>query len=150
MSTCGREYIQCNSDKLSPITTGIYRYVKRNEKRIGVVPRTLKEAREATELFTRLRTEVPLKQEEFPEILELFKVLDKYQIEIADKTRILVSNLQPVWETYLKNLGEAGEMLDNTKEEFKQNLLLQAEKFRGIMKEFLADFMLKLPTSSQM
>uniref|UniRef100_A0A1I8MW68 Dynein axonemal heavy chain 2 n=1 Tax=Musca domestica TaxID=7370 RepID=A0A1I8MW68_MUSDO len=127
----------------------VYRYVKRNEKRISVVPRTLKEAREATELFNRLRTEAPLKQDEFPEILELFKVLDKYQIDIVENTRLLVVNLQPTWETYLKKLGEAGEMLDNTKEEFKANLLQQADKFRAIMKEFLADFMLKLPTSSQ-
>ncbi|XP_013098623.2 dynein axonemal heavy chain 2 [Stomoxys calcitrans] len=127
----------------------IYRYVKRNEKRICVVPRTLKEAREATELFNRLKDEVPLKQDEFPETLNLFKILDKYEISIAENTRVLVLNLQTTWESYLKKLGEAGDMLDNTKEEFKQNLLLQAEKFRSIMKEFLAEFMLKLPTSSQ-
>lgn len=128
---------------------GVYRYVRRNEKRIAIVPRTLREAREATELFHRLRIEAPLKQKEFPDILDLFKVLDKYQIEIPDSTKLLLFNLQMTWENYLKKLGEAGEMLDNTKEEFKKNLLIQAEKFRNIMKEFFADFMLKLPTSSQ-
>ncbi|KAM7351793.1 dynein heavy chain 2, axonemal kl-2 isoform 2-T2 [Cochliomyia hominivorax] len=127
----------------------VYRYVKRNEKRMAVVPRTLREAREATLLFNRLNEEVPVKQAEFPSILDLFKVLDKYQIEISNNNRLLVLNLQPTWENYIKKLGDAGDMLDNTKEEFKQNLLSQAEKFRNVMKEFLADFMIKLPTSAQ-
>ncbi|XP_023298158.2 dynein axonemal heavy chain 2 [Lucilia cuprina] len=127
----------------------VYRYVKRNEKRIAVVPRTLKEAREATILFNRLTQEVPVKQAEFPDIFDLFKVLDKYQIEISDSIKVLVLNLSSTWENYLKKLGEAGDMLDNTKEDFKQNLLTQAEKFRNIIKEFLADFMVKLPTSAQ-
>ena len=123
--------------------------MKRNERRVAVVPRTLKEAREATQLFDRLISEVPAKQNEFPAIYDLFKVLDKYQIEISDSVKILIQNLQQTWENYLKKLADAGEMLDNTKEDFKQGLLLQAEKFRNVIKEFLADFMIKLPTSSQ-
>lgn len=116
---------------------------------MAVVPRTLREAREATLLFNRLLEEVPVKQAEFPAILDLFKVLDKYQIEISHNIRLLIMNLQPTWENYLKKLAEAGDMLDNTKEEFKESLLLQAEKFRNVIKEFLADFMIKLPTSAQ-
>lgn len=116
---------------------------------MAIVPRTLKEAREATQLFNRLSQEAPNKQEEFSIIFDLFKILEKYQIEISDSTKLLILNLPKTWENYLKKLAEAGDMLDNTKEEFKQNLLLQAEKFRNVIKEFLADFMIKLPTSSQ-
>lgn len=131
------------------VNAGVYRYIKRNEKRIAVVPRTLKEAREATLLFNRLSEEVGVKQEEFPDIYELFRVLDKYQIDVSSSIKTLIDNLETTWENYLRKLSEAHNMLDNTKEDFKQNLLTQAEKFRNTMKEFLADFMAKLPTSSQ-
>lgn len=123
--------------------------MKRNEKRMAIVPRTLKEAREATQLFMRLVKEAPEMQNEFPATLDLFKVLDKYQIDIADSTKLLVVNLQQAWESYLMKLADAEEMLGNTKEEMKRNLLEQAEKFRNVMKEFLADFLVKLPTSSK-
>lgn len=115
---------------------------------MAVVPRTLKEAREANQLLTVLHNEVSIKEDEFPIIFNLFKVLDKYQIEISNSTKFLVANLQQTWENYLKQLGEAGEMLDNTNEDFKQNLLIHAEKFRNVVKDFLVDFMVKLPTSS--
>ncbi|KAL9923028.1 dynein heavy chain 2, axonemal kl-2 [Glossina fuscipes fuscipes] len=127
----------------------VYRYMRRNEQRICIMPRNLKEAKEASSLLNRLMEEVPIQQGEFPSILELFEVLDKYQVEVAHPARNLLNNLTPAWENYLKKLGDADEMLFSTKEEFKKNLQKQAEKFRNVMNHFYSDFMLKLPTSSQ-
>lgn len=123
--------------------------MRRNEQRICIIPRNLKEAKEASNLLNRLMEEVPVQQGEFPSILELFGVLDKYQVEVAHSVRNLLNNLKPAWENYLKKLGDADEMLFNTKEEFKNNLQQQAEKFRNVMNHFYSDFMIKLPTSSQ-
>lgn len=127
----------------------VYRYIRRNEQRISSVPRTLKEAREATNLVNRLMADVPIKEGEFPSILDLFKVLHKFQIEVHHSTRSLLNNLNSAWEAYIKKLGDADEILFSSKEEFKKNLQQQAERFRNVMKHFHADFIMKLPTSSQ-
>lgn len=113
------------------------------------MPRNLKEAREATELYEFLFNDAPRKQAEFPAMLSLFKLLDFYLVEIPDATRKLVANLEAEWDAYLKILLHSSDMLEMTREEFKKTLLRQAEKFKTVMKEFLADFMLKLPTSAQ-
>ncbi|XP_004521647.2 dynein heavy chain 2, axonemal [Ceratitis capitata] len=128
---------------------GVYRYIRKNGERIQIVPRNLKEAREATELYEFLFNDAPRKQAEFPAMLSLFKLLDFYLVEIPDATRKLVTNLEAEWDAYLKILLHSSDMLEMTREEFKKTLLRQAEKFKTVMKEFLADFMLKLPTSAQ-
>ncbi|XP_030382586.1 dynein heavy chain 2, axonemal, partial [Scaptodrosophila lebanonensis] len=127
---------------------GIYRYIRHNERKIMMVPRTLKESLIAKEFFERKIIEAPIKHATFPPMLELFAVLDKYQVEISDETTEQVAGLEAAWQHYLKKLAEADEMLENNREEFKKTLLQQAEKFKMILKEFLFDFYLKLPTAS--
>ncbi|XP_026846886.1 dynein heavy chain 2, axonemal [Drosophila persimilis] len=126
----------------------IYRYMRRNERKLTMVPRTLKESLAAKEFFEKLIEDVPIRQATFPPMLELFAVLDKYQVDILDEIRQNVLGLNNAWQHYLKKLAEADEMLDNNREEFKKILLQQAEKFKIILKEFLDDFYLKLPTAA--
>ncbi|XP_041451656.1 dynein heavy chain 2, axonemal-like [Drosophila obscura] len=126
----------------------IYRYMRRNERKLILVPRTLKESLASKEFFEQLIEDVPIRQATFPPMLELFGVLDKYQVDILDEIRQKVLGLNNAWQHYLKKLAEADEMLDNNREEFKKILLQQAEKFKIILKEFLDDFYLKLPTSA--
>lgn len=128
----------------------IYRYMRKNERKVMMVPRTLKESLSAKELFERLIHEVPLKQSTFPPMLDLFAVLDKYQVDIPEEIRQKVLGLETAWQHYLKKLGEADEILDNNREEFKKILIQQAEKFKIILKEFLEDFFMKLPTAASM
>ncbi|EDV98693.1 GH22471 [Drosophila grimshawi] len=129
---------------------GIYRYMRCNSKKIMITPRTLQESLAAKAYFERLMEEAPLKQASFPKVLDLFALLDKYQVDIPDEIRQQVESLQVAWMDYLRKLGEADEMLDNNRDEFKKILLHQAEKFKIILKEFLEDFYLKLPTAANM
>lgn len=121
-----------------------------NIEKISVIPRTLNEIKNSTKMFERLVKEIPEKAAEFPPILELFKVLDNYQIEFPSNTRTLVMNLDPEWQNYIKKLLEADEMLGNTKEEFIAALLGQAEKFKNAIKTLLEEFFYKVPTTSNM
>lgn len=86
----------------------------------------------------------------FPLIDQLVRVQNKYQIEMAASMRGMVTNLRPTWDNYLRKLNEAEEMLFISKEEFKTNLMKQADRFKVIVKGFLDDFLVKLPTSSDM
>lgn len=122
--------------------------MKRNGTRVLMVPRTIKESKDAVAFYERLVSEVPKKQAEFPSILDLFKVLDKYLVDVAPEIRDLVLRLDVEWQTYLKKLMEAEEMLEIARDDFKKNLLQQADKFKTVIKELLADFMLKIPTSA--
>lgn len=122
----------------------------KNVLRILKVPRTIEEIIRANELYARLVAEVPIRQNEFPGLYNLFKVLDKYQIEIAPEIRKMVFDLDTEWENYLKKLMEAEELLDYTREDFKKNLTGQGDKFRTLIKEFFQDFVLKLPSSASM
>lgn len=127
---------------------GIYRYMRRNAQKIMMMPRTLKESLAAKEYFEQLIKDVPLKQSTFPGILDLFILIDKYQVEIPDDIRKQIDGLQLAWQEYLRKLGEADEMLDNNRDEFKKILLHQAEKFKMILIEFLNEFFIKLPTAA--
>lgn len=124
--------------------------MQRNGQKIMMMPRTLKEALAAKEFFEHLTQEAPLKQATFPGIFDLFFLLEKYQVDIPDEIRQQVEGLEAAWADYIRKLGEADEMLDNNRDEFKKILLNQAEKFKLIIKEFLDDFFLKLPTAANM
>lgn len=124
--------------------------MNKNEERIKDPPRTLKEAREATLLHSRLTSEVPIMEAKFPLIEELARVQSKYQIDMSPNIRSMVSNLRPAWEAYIRKLNEAEEMLFISKEEFKASLMKQADRFKNVVKSFLDDFMVKMPTSSEM
>lgn len=124
--------------------------MKKNEERVKIPPRNLKEAREATLLQARLASEIPTIEAKFPLIDQLVKVQSKYQIEVSTNMRSMITNLRPTWESYLRKLNEAEEMLFISKEEFKTNLMKQADRFKIIVKGFLDDFFVKLPTSSEM
>lgn len=112
------------------------------------MPRTLAQIKEATKFYERLVNEINIKQNEFPGIIALFKVLNNYQIEVPQSTHELLINLDSAWQSYLKTLTEASDMLEINKEEFKNNLLQQSEKFRNVIKSLLAEFLLKVPTTS--
>ncbi|XP_002132483.2 dynein-1-beta heavy chain, flagellar inner arm I1 complex [Drosophila pseudoobscura] len=124
---------------------GTYRYMRRNERNVMKVPRTIRETVAAKQLFERLIQELPLKQATFTPMLELFVLLHKYQVNLAEKTHEQVLGLESAWLHYLQTLSEADEMLDNEGDENKLELAKQAEKFKFILKEFLEDFYSKLP-----
>lgn len=58
------------------------------------------------------------------------------------------SHLLANWNNYLKNLKDAYEMLDNSKDRFKLNLLSDAERLKDAAKSLLDSFT-TLPTTSQ-
>lgn len=121
-----------------------------NSEKVSIIPRTLKEIKELTAYYEQLVKEIEVKSNEFPGILALFKVLDKYQIQFPSNTSELVQNLDLEWQNYIKKLLEADEMLGNTKEEFKASLLNQSEKFKVAIKVLMEEFLVKAPTSSHM
>ncbi|XP_037928394.1 dynein heavy chain 2, axonemal [Teleopsis dalmanni] len=126
---------------------GIYRYIHRNGRRIRFQPRNLKEAKEATLFYNRLVEEIPQKESEFPHVRALFDAIDRCNTAIPELMRVLLINLDAEWLAYLKKIAEAEEMLEVTRDEFKKHLLAQADRFKTAIKEFLADFFLKVPTS---
>ncbi|XP_055836500.1 dynein axonemal heavy chain 2 isoform X2 [Episyrphus balteatus] len=128
---------------------GIYKYMNYNIEKVSIIPRTLKEIKESTKFYEQLVKEIEPKSNEFPAILELFKVLANYQIKFPSNSLELVQNLDQEWQNYIKKLLEADEMLGNTKEEFKASLLAQSEKFKVAIKTLMEEFLLKVPTSSQ-
>ncbi|KAH8271829.1 hypothetical protein KR044_007245 [Drosophila immigrans] len=123
----------------------LYRYMERNEHKVMQVPRTQREAVVAQQLFERLIHALPLKQTRFTPMLELFVLLHKYRVPMAEETRLQIVELETSWLHYLQTLGEADEMLENEKDDYKLILAQQAEKFRLILKEFHDDFFSKLP-----
>lgn len=121
-----------------------------NIKAVSKVPRTIAEMKNSTRLYQRLVDEVEGKQNNFPGMYDFFRVLDKYKIPIPDDSRSKILGLEHAWSSYLRKLLDVDEMLGNAKEEYKQNLLLQAEKFKHIIKSFLEGFLVNMPTSSSM
>ncbi|EDW04226.1 dynein-1-beta heavy chain, flagellar inner arm I1 complex [Drosophila grimshawi] len=123
----------------------VYRYMSRNEQKVMRVPRTHSESIVAHQLFERLVRAVPLKQMRFTPMLELFVLLHKYRVTIAEQTHQQVLELEPNWLHYLQTLHEADELLENEDEAHKILLAQQADKFKLILKEFHEDFFSKLP-----
>lgn len=117
---------------------------------VSKVPRTIAEMKNSTRLYQRLVDEVEGKQNDFPGMYDLFRVLDKYKIPVPDDARSKILGLEQAWSGYLRKLLDVDEMLGNAKEEYKQNLILQAEKFKHIIKSFLDGFLVNMPTSSTM
>lgn len=121
-----------------------------NIKAVSKVPRTIAEMKNSTRLYQRLVDEVDGKQNDFPGMYDLFRVLDKYKIPVPDDARSKIIGLEHAWSSYIRKLLDVDEMLGNAKEEYKQNLLMQAEKFKHIIKSFLEGFLVNMPTTSTM
>lgn len=119
--------------------------MRRNERNVMKVPRTLRETVAAKQLLEQLLKEVPLRQAGFTPMLELFVLLHKYQVQLTEKTHQQVIGLESSWLHYLQVLGEADEMLDNEESDINVELAKHGEKFKLILKEFLEDFYSKLP-----
>ncbi|KAH8339425.1 hypothetical protein KR074_005356 [Drosophila pseudoananassae] len=132
-------------DHASNCMGSLYRYMRRNERNVMKVPRTLRETLAAKQLFEQLLKEVPVKQSVFTPMLELFVLLHKYNVKLTDKTHQQVLGLESSWLHYLQTLNEADEMLDNEGSETKSELQGHADKFKFILREFLEDFYSKLP-----
>ncbi|XP_017059218.1 dynein-1-beta heavy chain, flagellar inner arm I1 complex [Drosophila ficusphila] len=132
-------------DHASNLIRATYKYMRRNERNVMKVPRTIRETVAAKQLFEKLLKEVPVKQSAFTPMLELFVLLHKYQVQLTDKTYQQVMGLETAWLNYLQVLEEADEMLDNEGNETKLELAKHGEKFKLILKEFLEDFYSKLP-----
>ncbi|KAH8298135.1 hypothetical protein KR018_007353 [Drosophila ironensis] len=137
--------IQMLLDHASNCMGSLYRYMRRNERNVMKVPRTIRESLAAKQLFEQLMKEVPVKQSAFSPMLELFVLLHKYHVKLTEKTHQQVVGLESSWQHYLQVLKEADEMLDNDGDETKLELARQAEKFKLILKDFLEDFYSKLP-----
>ncbi|XP_017004584.2 uncharacterized protein [Drosophila takahashii] len=131
-------------DYASNLMRATYRYMRRNERNVMKVPRTIRETVAAKQLFEQLLKEVPVKQSAFTPMLELFVLLHKYQVQLTEKTYQRVMGLESAWLHYLEVLREADEMLDNEGGETKLELAKHGEKFKLILKEFLEDFYSKL------
>lgn len=127
----------------------IYEYMKVNSELILTVPKTIEDMKKSVMLFERLTEEAPIKEAEFPSILEHFVTLDKYEVLISAKMRGMVANLHNEWKDYLKKLKEAEDMLGNSKDDFKLSLLRQADVLKEVSKSLLEDFLAKAPTSPQ-
>ncbi|XP_037709872.1 dynein-1-beta heavy chain, flagellar inner arm I1 complex [Drosophila subpulchrella] len=131
-------------DHASNLMRATYRYMRRNERNVMKVPRTIRETVAAKQLFEQLLKEVPVKQSAFTPMLELFVLLHKYQVQLTEKTHQQVMGLESSWLHYLQVLEEADEMLDNEGTDTKLELAKHGEKFKLILKEFLEDFYSKL------
>ncbi|EDX07336.1 GD11181 [Drosophila simulans] len=132
-------------DHGSNLMSAVYRYIRRNERNVMKVPRTIRETVAAKQLLEKLLKDVPVKQSAFTPMLELFVLLHKYQVQLSEETFDQVMGLETAWLHYLQVLEEADEMLDNEDSEAKLLLAKHGEKFKLILKEFLEDFYSKLP-----
>lgn len=119
-----------------------------NLKAVSKVPRTIAEMKNSTKLYQRLVDEVEGKQNSFPGMYDLYRVLDKYKIPVPEDSRDKIVGLEHAWASYLRKLLDVDEMLGNAKEEYKQSLIQQAEKFKHIIKSFLDGFLVNMPTTS--
>ncbi|XP_037958785.1 dynein-1-beta heavy chain, flagellar inner arm I1 complex [Teleopsis dalmanni] len=125
-------------------------YMQYNGELISVVPRNLKEAQDAVLLFKKLIMEVSEKQNEFPQLLELLNVLNKYHIEVPRETINKFAQLDPNWQDYLNKLIEAEDILEvSDVDDLKQNLVDELQKFRTVIKKLLTEFLTKIPNGIQ-
>ncbi|XP_002059192.2 uncharacterized protein [Drosophila virilis] len=132
-------------DHATALIQSVYRYMERNERKVMRVPRTHSESILANQLFERLVKALPLKQSRFTPMLELFVLLHKYRVTLAEETRQQIVELEPNWLRYIQTLRDADEMLDNEGNEYKIMLTEQADKFKLILREFHEDFFSKMP-----
>lgn len=119
--------------------------MERNEHKVMQVPRTQSATVIAHELFERLINALDQKQAKMIPMLELFVLLYKYRVTLAEDTRQQIIDLETSWLHYLQTLSEADDMLEHEGDEYKIQLAQHTNKFKLILKEFHDDFLSKLP-----
>lgn len=101
----------------------------------------------ALKLYDQLLLEIPIREDTFPGIKDHFTIIDKYEVTIGSTVRTMVNGMDEQWTWYLNKLKEAEEMLDNSKDTFKLNLLADAETLKDESKKLLDSFAL-MPTTA--
>ncbi|KAJ8920059.1 hypothetical protein NQ315_011713 [Exocentrus adspersus] len=127
----------------------LYNYMKTNAEAIMKEPKTLDDMQYAIILFENLINDIPTREEEFPLIKDQLLTLDKYTVPVPDELRNMEKNIPKEWANYLEILGEAENMLEYSKENFKSALLEQTEQSRQESKDLLEDFLQNGPFTSE-
>lgn len=96
----------------------------------------------------QLKDEIPLRQAEFPNIRDLFNVINKYEIPISIGIRQMEANMMDQWQWYLDKLIEAEDIIDVSKDQFKMTLLEEAKELKKEAKKLLDAFGEKAPFGS--
>lgn len=124
--------------------------MKTNTEKVSTVPRSIAEMKEATKFHDYLMTEASKKYTEFKDLYQLFKVIKECEETVSQQIQDMVANLEDQWQDYLKKLHDAEDLIDNTKDDFRFDLLSKADKLKMNAKSLLDEFYETVPTSSQM
>ncbi|XP_025835309.1 dynein heavy chain 2, axonemal-like [Agrilus planipennis] len=126
----------------------IYDYVELYSELVMKRPETLDDLGVAEVLQARLRMEVPLQEAQFPLIFDQLITLDKYKVEVSDVVRNRAKGISVLWSSYLEILDDAEKMLGYAKEDFKTELLKEAEDLQKDRVQLLEVFLETGPFSS--
>ncbi|XP_030749874.1 dynein heavy chain 2, axonemal [Sitophilus oryzae] len=126
----------------------IYEYMDKNIKEISKEPQTLEHMQQSIVLHAQLKNDIPIQEEQFPQITDQIYTLDKYTVPIPPPMRIRHKHLAREWATYLENLETAEQMLEYSMERFKTGLLEKSEFSRNNARLLLDEFMTKGPFTS--
>ncbi|XP_063992510.1 dynein axonemal heavy chain 2-like [Diachasmimorpha longicaudata] len=94
---------------------GLYQYIAENSDKVEKEPRNLTEMQVMLCLLDRLKTEIHLKEEEFPKLQEQYQTLVKYEIPMTLEFKRKLQGLKIYWGQYLTLLSTSEVTIEENK-----------------------------------
>ncbi len=84
----------------------------------------------------------------FEPLQKQFKSLEKFEVQIEERDKVLQDSLPAAWANFRQALAEAEELIKGKKEHFKNNLLQSAEEFGRVVAQMREEFLQNIPKTT--
>lgn len=128
----------------------LYNYTKTNAELVNIEPKDIPAIQKLIILFDQLKSEVTIRESEFPSIKSHFETLDKFEVTISSTMRTMENNMDGQWKWYIGRLRDAEEMIESSKDQFKLSLFGSTDELKTHAKKLLDTFMETAPISSDL
>ena len=119
-------------------------------KQLKVPPRNLDMLRTSMTLIKKLQDDSPSIEARFEPLHKQFRSLEKFEVTIDERDKLLLGSLSSSWVSFRQALAEAEEVIKTKREHFKTNLLQSADDFGKLVATMREEFMQNVPKTSSM
>lgn len=127
----------------------IHQYFKKHTQALTEKPQNLEDLSNAVNLHRQLREEERETEARFDPLRAKYSTLERFEMVIPDEELALLEALDSEWELFLTHLDKAQEMLDASKDTFRDRVNSMVAQFKVDVREDYEAFTKRAPYNDE-
>jgi dynein heavy chain, axonemal len=128
----------------------IHEIFRKSKENLTSAPTNLDELSSKITLCKELKDQLPLIQERFEPVREIYTTLEKFEVALKEEEMMMLMGLETVYDEFTVTLVDAEKLLDRSKVSMKRDLEVQMDAYGSQMIELKTQAMMELPYDNTM